>query len=159
MSESISFAVDRTGWESGPWDQEPDRLEWRAHGLPCLIVRSGRLNVLCGYVAVPPGHPSHGVYFREVHARAHDGLTYSDSCHGRICHVPEAGEPPDVWWLGFDCGRAGDKAPGAPEPFPFYISGGDDFPSSDGVYRDLAYVRGEVERLAEQLAAMARVSP
>ena len=29
-----------------------------------------------------------------------------------ICHIPDQGEPDDVWWLGFDCLHGGDLAPG-----------------------------------------------
>jgi hypothetical protein len=35
--------VDRTGWPPGPWDDEPDRIEWidEATGQPCLMRRNG----------------------------------------------------------------------------------------------------------------------
>lgn len=134
--------LDRTGWEAGPWDGEPDRMEWRdeATGLPCLIVR-GQVGALCGYVGVPPSHPWHGVEYDAIDADVHGGLTYASKCHGTICHVPAPGESDDVWWLGFDCAHAGDIVPGSTRwSLPFR---GD-------VYRDVAYVRGEVARLAAQ---------
>src|SRR6266436_107280 len=53
--------IDRTGWTEGPWDQEPDRLEWKdaTTGLTCLAVRN-RFGAWCGYVGVPPTHAWHG---------------------------------------------------------------------------------------------------
>jgi hypothetical protein len=46
-------------WGAGPWCDEPDRVEFDAHGLPCLMQRIP-MGTWCGYVAVPPGHPLHG---------------------------------------------------------------------------------------------------
>jgi hypothetical protein len=123
----------------------------------------------CGYVAVPPGHPLHGISYSQctvgcedtycyehspdAQIEVHGGLTYSAPCDGEegvgICHVPEPGESGDVWWFGFDCAHLFDVVPGL----------GDDLPASfappKAEYRDLAYVRSEVNRLAEQLSAMA----
>lgn len=141
-------AIDRTGWPAGPWDEEPDRIEWRHTGLPCLIVRS-QLGALCGYVAVPPEHPLHGVPYGYVHASVHGGLTYSDRCAGRICHVPAEGEPDDVWWLGFDCAHAHDLIPTI---FAGVVRSGGALPHD--AYRDIAYVTAEVNDLAEQLAKL-----
>lgn len=134
----------------GPWDTEPDKEQWRTEaGLPGLLVRSG-MGALCGYAAVPPGHPLHGQDYETVDTRlpegVHGGLTYAAFCqeHGMICHEPEPGEPADVWWFGFDCAHAGDLVPA--------MSAG--LRCRDDVYRDHGYVRAEVERLAMQLAAL-----
>ena len=121
--------IDKTGWPPGEWDNEPDKKQWedKATGLPCLAVRN-RMGAWCGYVGVPKGHRFHGMHYDEVHLRneivedpyppAHGGLTFADTCmEGApeaegVCHVPEPGEPDDVWWLGFDCLHGGDLAPG-----------------------------------------------
>ena len=58
--ELIQTFIDRSDWLPGPWDDEPDRVEWRdeATGLPCLLRRgSPFIGVWCGYVALPPDHP------------------------------------------------------------------------------------------------------
>ncbi len=175
------YLVQKTKWGEGPWQAEPDKVEWRHLGLPCLIVRNGS-GALCGYVGVPPTHPLHGVGYNEetpvlkdaLAARmekplgetpsmavmlgallgdmkprldtvfdVHGGLTYSDKCRGEICHMPAPGEADDVWWLGFDCGHAGDYIP------RHRGIGGD-------VYRDVAYVKAEVERLAVQILAVVK---
>lgn len=102
---------DKRNWRPGPWINEPDRVEWRHRGLPCLIVRN-HTGALCGYVAVPPGHPAHGAGYDSVNVDVHGGLTFANHCdtseRALICHTPEPGEPDDVWWLGFDCAHYGD---------------------------------------------------
>lgn len=59
------WKVDRTDWPSGPWDDEPDRLEWRdeATGLPSLVVRNVTTGSLCGYVGVHTGHPLFALHY------------------------------------------------------------------------------------------------
>jgi hypothetical protein len=152
--------IDRTGWAAGPWDGEPDRVEWRsAAGFPCLLRRVGGHGAWCGYVAVPPGHPYHGVDFNRVPEAAdvHGGLTYSDKCGGDICHVPAPGESDDVWWLGFDASHGFDRRPGMEaqlnsDGYAAWVWYG----SSSAVYRTVDYMRAECERLA---ATLAEVSP
>jgi hypothetical protein len=136
------------------WDSEPDRLEFEAHGFPCLIVRQERSKHLCGYVALPPGHPwfgkDDGSKWEDKWPGApevHGGITYGGKCHDKVCHVPKRGEPNDVWWLGFDCAHSDDLRPGdieveqqlniAPWPWP-------------RTYRDLDYVKAQCESLARQ---------
>jgi hypothetical protein len=156
----------RARWGRGPWDDEPDKAEWRYRALPCLIVRNSG-GALCGYVGLPPGHPMHGVGYDDVelapdddgdtYPRVHGGLTFSDRCHegGHICHVAGTGEPDDVWWLGFDCSHGGDVRPAdAPGSYMegLYQAHGLGRSSSMGeCYRDLSYVRRQVEALADQL--------
>lgn len=146
------IAEVRKDWTPGPWDDEPNRAEWRYKDLPCLIVRN-RSGALCGYVGVPPGHPVHGKHYDDVEVDVHGGLTFSAGCHGAICHVPEPGEPDAVWWLGFDCAHCGDAHPwpkGLSEKHPGL------FIWRDGErYWSMPMVKSEVERLADQLAAMA----
>ena len=51
--------VDKSNWERGEWDNEPDKKQWldEATGLPCLIVRAPVTGSLCGYVGIAPEHP------------------------------------------------------------------------------------------------------
>jgi hypothetical protein len=163
----IPLEQRREQWGVGPWLDEPDRVDFEFAGLPCLLHRNIRTDgryspaAWCGYVAVPPGHPLHGLGYGspEVdHAMrvrgVHGGLTYSEACAGHICHVPKPGEPDDVWWFGFDCNHSGDLAPGlakgfgatggAPESCRLTLPGDE--------YRDIAYVYAETIALAAQLA-------
>src|SRR5207247_1696575 len=111
---------DRSGWGEGPWDDEPDKVQWidEATGLDCLAVRHPEHGNWCGYVGVAPGHPLHGAPYDEVYADVHGGLTFSDACQEHenpaqgVCHVPFGDRPADVWWLGFDCAHHMDLAPG-----------------------------------------------
>lgn len=162
--ETIEYrnVIDKTGWERGEWDLEPDKVQWQdeATGLPCLIVR-GPSGALCGYVGVPVGHPWHGAdydscgryspkpegYEPDWYPDVHGGLTYASGCNHPddqargICHVPGDGEPDDTWWLGFDCAHAGDHC-------PKYSAYSTRWP--DDAYRDIDYVRGECQKLAKQ---------
>ena len=136
------YTVDRSRFGSGEWDQEPDRVEFvTAAGLPALIVRNA-MGALCGYVAVAPGHPCHGTSGDGL--EVHGGITYQGECSGAVCHVPAPGDPDDVWWLGFDAAHWRDLVPAMDEAI-----------GTGGVYRNVAYMRGECESLAAQLAAQA----
>lgn len=66
----------------------------------------------------------------------------------RICHVPAAGRPDNVWWFGFDCAHAGDLCPAYAARF------GGSFASEYETYKARGYVEGEVRALAKQLAAV-----
>jgi len=62
-------------WGPGPWQDEPDRLDWRDErtGLHCAIRRNDLFGNLCGYVGVPVGHPFHGwSYDDKIHSRPED---------------------------------------------------------------------------------------
>lgn len=73
--------IDKTEWIRGPWDWEPDKIQWadEATGLPCLIVR-GPTGSLCGYVGVAPGHPLHGADYDACDLDIHGGLTFAHGC-------------------------------------------------------------------------------
>lgn len=114
--------VDRTGWEPGPWDDEPtDKAVWtdEATGYPCMINRHPQDGHWCGYVGVPEGHPLHGKSdIWEAGVDAPVDVNYAAPCmedgaeENSICHIPLPGESDNVWWLGFDCGHYMDVQPG-----------------------------------------------
>ena len=60
----------------------------------------------CGYVMVTPGSGLWGSEYGEVYdvLGAHGDLTYSSNAGGE--DYPARSE--DGWWVGFDCGHAGD---------------------------------------------------
>jgi len=113
-----------------------------------LMVDGGRHR--CGYVAVPEGHPLHGVGYGSIEddIDVHGGITFAGGRNG----YPAEGD--GLWWFGYDCAHAGD-APG-----PQYVEMmRSQYPNmsymcydDDGVHRDLAYCEVECERLAAQLA-------
>lgn len=144
----------------GPWLDEDDHVLFEHEGFPCIIHRFETHGALCGYVAVPPGHPMHGKDYGDVAVDVHGGLTYAESCQGEICHVAKPGEPDDVWWFGFDTVHSGDLAPGHMNTM-LQMRGLLDGMFNDlgargatDVYRDQAYVTEQVKSLAGQLKAM-----
>ena len=145
MTNTVVHTVDKSTWPVGPWTNEPDKQQWQdpATGLACMIVRNDDSGNLCGYVGVPPGHSQHGANYNDVEADVHGGLTYGAVCRGSVCHIPEPGQPDDVYWLGFDCAHLGDLSPNM-------IRRGYTFQGD--VYRDFGYDRAECTRLAAQLA-------
>lgn len=149
------FDSPRSSWGEGPWETEPDRIEWKTEaGLPAII-RRNRLGNLCGYVAVPPGHPAHGKAWDSIPVDAHGGVTYAEPCSGEVCHVPEPGEPDDVWWVGYDCSHAWDLMPAMRAAIKKLMPDQpDELIAGLGTYRDLDYNRGECESLAKQLKEM-----
>lgn len=215
MERAEPYTVDKSTWGPGPWQSEPDKLQWKdeATGLACLIVRSDVSGSLCGYVGVPSTHPAYGLsYDGQPHAEfeaylaasrdhmrsavgksheefgeaisglperpavvpgagekvseltAHGGLTYANGCGGVICHVPEPGQPDNVWWFGFDCAHIMDLSPGMVArmrqlKIPNFMESIPEALKSAAnemreVYRDVPYVQAECADLAKQLAAI-----
>lgn len=147
MEAIIYNYVDKSEWTRGEWDDEPDKVQFQDHetGLPCLIVR-GNSGALCGYVGVTQDHPFYGRDYDDVPVNVHWGLTFSDRCqhredHTGICHIPCEGEPDNVWWLGFDCAHSGDFCPSYSDMYGF----------PGDVYRNIEFVKSEVECLARQI--------
>ncbi len=150
MSAVAEKKMDKSKWGDGPWQTEPDRKEWEHAGFPCLIVRVESHGALCGYVAVPPGHPWHGKGYDDIDgADVHGGLTYASKCSGKVCHVPKPGESDDVWWLGFDHAHSGDASPAYDARHRSLGL------LDDNIYRDMAYATAGVEALAEAAERMA----
>lgn len=144
--------VDKSEWDRGPWDDEPDKVQWHdpATGLACLI-RRGPSGALCGYVGIAPHlTPLLPVIEWGYDFRVHGGITYSALCDGDeehgICHIPEPGEPDPAFWIGFDCGHHRDARP---KMLKWERDHG--FEDREAVYRDMPYVKREVERLAVQV--------
>ncbi len=140
--------MDKSGWGSGPWQDEPDKKQWRdeATGLPCLIVRNG-MGALCGYV----GMPAVPLGFDTEELEVHGGITFGPtSCQegpeaDTIGHVDDDGQP--VLWAGFDCAHCDDFLPGTAA-----LLGNNYGLRAHQVYRNLAYVEGQCRELAKQVS-------
>lgn len=156
--------IDRTGWDAGPWDSEPDKLQFtdEATGLPCLMNRNSLAGSWCGYVGVPEGHPYFGKEYDEVKLDGHGGVNFASFCQAgdesnNVCHIPDPGESDRIWWFGFDCNHGFDLAPGM---IAFERAHG--LPSFHEMlasrvftprYRDIDYVKDQCAKLAQQLKA------
>lgn len=166
VDEGRHYMAPREQWGDGPWQDEPDLIEWRASGLPCLIVRSGS-GALCGYVGLPPPHPDFARgYQRFEEEHAHGGLTYSGYCAGHICHHPAEGETSMAWWVGFDCAHSGDIAPAMEALTRPYRESSDILRAMspemrarfEGTYKHVEYVRVHVECLAAEMRQRTRAN-
>ncbi len=141
MVDPGSLYSDRSDWSRGPWDNEPDRVEWRSEGGPCLVLR-GPVGAWSGYIGVNPGHPWHNKTDLEVDV--HGGITYAAANEDQLLGFPAFAS--DLWIVGFDCAHVFDT-------IPKYNRG---LGLGMGTYRDLDYVRAEVENLAKQARNAAR---
>lgn len=152
MTEVASTYLDKTDWIRGPWDNEPDRLEFEHAGFPCLALRHDHFGSWCGYVALPPSHPWAAMGFDDIPADVHGGFTYgAATCGSRICHKPKPGEPDDVRWIGFDCNHLDDLAPATEaRRREFHATRGYATIRHHDVYRDLEYVKDQCCRVADQ---------
>lgn len=138
---------------------EPDHVKgYTKEGFQYLIKRHSRAGSLLGYIRVPRGHKwyaklttkrrvkgdpksillrhrkthiSHGDYNKLMRVDVHGGLTYSGGMSLRGYALPGI-------WVGFDCAHYSDLCPGY-------------YHSSDGIYRDVAFVKREIDRLSEQM--------
>lgn len=130
------------------WESEPDYLTGNMCGLDCAIIRNTEMGNLCGYVAVPKKHPLFGVKYSANHPlleaiSVHGGLTYSENYLPIISALDDGTK----WWFGFDCAHYSDLIPQINEFYRSHL--GKEMP---GKYRDIEYVKMEVEFLAMQLA-------
>lgn len=62
-----------------------------------------------GYVAVPPGHPLHGMFYNDIDIDIHGGLTYSGPTDNwQPGTLPEELVGKDYWAIGFDTAHCDD---------------------------------------------------
>lgn len=130
--------------EHRPWETEPDRLDWvhEPTRYKCKIKRHPDFFHLNGYVGVPYGHVWYGQSYNDTNVPqpgVHGGVTFT----GRM---PET-KGRAVWWVGFDCGHAGDMSPGILMKLMDI-----DFDTTGRLYleeyRDIDYVRNQCNALA-----------
>lgn len=148
--------IEKASWPRGPWDDEPDKVQWPdpATGLPCVARRHEKSGFWCGYVGIAPALTPllPASEYGDYDLRVHGGITYSSLCDGDedrgICHRAGPGEPDPAFWVGFDCHHGGDVAPAQ-----IKWDRANGFENTTAVYRDLGYVREQCAKLAAQVAA------
>lgn len=148
MKTIIETLIDKSKWQEGPWQQEPDKKQWldEETGYPCLIVRQIKMGHLCGYVGVPVGHPWYGT---EPEANVHGCVTYGSKCQDNICHAVEDGEDDNVWWVGFDASHWNDRTSLTDVYAKIFKSNGLEY-NGLGTYKDFSYMENECQSLAKQ---------
>jgi hypothetical protein len=162
----------------GPWETEPDKLDWEAHGFPCVLRRGGT-EAWCGYVGVPVTHPLHGIHYNQpslklrsmLEQRLREPIGQSPSL-GVMCAVAfgvELKASPEIVFrvhggITWSDNRHGHGDPGNLWWFGFDCSHHGDlsptlaakgFVAPTDEYRSMDFAKHEAERLAEQLAAIA----
>lgn len=180
LADAAYRVDDRHPDGDGPWKMEADKVAWRdpATNMDCIIRRSKQGGHLCGYVAVPPGHPVFGFNGDALAALGifpHGGVDHGAPCEEweresvSVCHVRErnaairrnkeraataAGidrQHDDAWWFGFSCDKPGDLQPRQRDAAASVRGSHIGLKS---VYRDENYVLAHVVDLAAQLHAI-----
>lgn len=150
--QRANFHGLKAEWGNGPWLNEPDKVQFpdEATGLAC-VARRAPGGHWCGYVGVAPGHPWYEKDYDAVDVDVHGGLTYAALCAEDhelgVCHVPDPGEPDELWWFGFDCAHLYDLSPR--HTAGDLERGWSADPAE--IYRTLGYVKDECARLARQV--------
>lgn len=133
----------------GEWTNEKHRYEFKHAGFNCLILRNSVMFVLCGYVGIPEGHPYYEKdYDKMDDINVHGGVTYSGDSHMHIRLEEDVGR--ELWWVGFDCCHWKDLMPATFLSAISFLRDKDDNFST--IYRNVDWVKKEVESLAEQLS-------
>jgi len=163
--------VDRSDWAKGPWDNEPDVLEWsdEVTGLDCAILRMPWNGALNGYVAVPEGHPLHGKGYSDRVKVPEGAMERSVNITQDIGHIrlftASIGISDDKQEAALDlllfCHGGLTYAKSSTDGswwFGFDAQHCDDAEpkggrawATDAVYRDMPYMKAQCERLAWQI--------
>lgn len=151
------------------WHNEPNKFDGEFYGYKCFMVR-GPCGAWCGYVGLPKEHPWYKKDYnndvkvpQEIINRPIDvdkigimnlfcaimdeeskkyeiKIALSIDVHGGLTYSKMDEEK--LWRFGFDCSHAGDLIP---DLSGFML---------DGIYRNIEFVKSEVEKLAEQLKSV-----
>jgi hypothetical protein len=135
MSRATWRDRNRTFCKPGPWDNEPDKVQWidKDTGLMCLIKRAPEGH-LCGYVAITNTNCLWGSF---VKSNERPGVVYGGISYSGVLKDPLIVPSEDSWWFGFQCANLGDLQPSVKESW--------------GYYRDLSFATDECTRLAKFL--------
>jgi hypothetical protein len=119
-----------------PWEEEPDEVYFEHEGFKCAIYRVPSLGHLCGYVGVSNLDSDFDEYSIDVHG----GVTYfqdAEESHGEMKeHFSDCDKV-----IGFDTAHYSDLVPSMP-----YMR---------GTYKDVIFVRRELEKMVGQLKTKA----
>lgn len=145
--------LDKRLWGDGPWQTEPDLLPYEEGGYDCLVMRS-TLGNLCGYVAVPAGHPWHDLEPEAVPVRVHGGLEWKMEGNDEWRRASS----PDVTWFAFSCSHMGDYFPtdGMIRRLADVDLLTEDLFRPEKNYKTIDYVRADITKIVEAAAAAAR---
>lgn len=140
----LNFFTKEKFKSEGPWMREPDLLLWHRYDLHCLALRNQETGAWRGLVGVAESHPFFNKDLsqlvedtRALVLSVHDGITFTGLA---------SGFDDKIWFLGFECSGGGDLLPAdAHDDKREQIKG-------KQVYRDLKFVRSQINKLALQLS-------
>jgi hypothetical protein len=104
----MSDPIDRSKWQSGPWDSEPDREEWHEGEVRCLLTRNYDHGAWHGYAIVQPSHPWAFLHWYALPTFVAEWGTVT---------------PDGSTWFGFDCAHHGQGTPRSPYDAPYVTVG------------------------------------
>ena len=111
--------------------KEGNLKEFTYNLFKCYIKRMKSSQHLCGYVVIPESHLMYRIHYNDIDdikvINIHGGLTFSEEVNNE-------------WLLGFDCAHINDLQPG--------------YMNTSGTYRDMEYVRIELESLVDQIKGL-----
>jgi len=121
------------------WDTEPNELRFEHNGLKCLVLRMEQLGHLCGYVGIK----EYPVDFDEYSIDVHGGVTYESTVENSFGVMKDYFED-CKHVIGFDAAHYMDISPKMETMLNKHLYG--------GTYKNMAYMKEETIKLAEQLA-------
>lgn len=133
--------IDKKDWGDGPWQSEPDHLEFEYAGLPCVLMRNMVVTgSWCGYVGVPVSHrfykrdysgrvgyrllkpyrndrarrkrvPQNRYFMRRAVYGSGQRPENIINVHGGITYSGRRVDNKPEWYFGFDCAHYMDLSP------------------------------------------------
>lgn len=131
--------VDKSKWDRGEWDSEPDIVKLIDERYYPYLIRRGHdsMGHLCGYAGVPESSPLWGKHYDSVQNFEVE-LTFA----GTMWEMS-----PLIWWLGWDHAHHMDLVPGMTQ----YKLG------TSSTYKNIQYVISEIETISIQLKVIEKM--
>ena len=96
-----------------PWDEEPDAAKV-VHGDTPIVLLRNPFYVWCGYIGLTADHPLYQADYYDAW-ELFDNYGFGDVTYsGFHTGCAEITGMDLLWWVGFDCGHAGQYAPCLP---------------------------------------------
>lgn len=140
---------------------EPDMGMWVTQGVQCVVLRHPFLGMWCAYVQVSDTEQDDGPLLERLWEASHGGLTFgpdnfpspslAELRHFCAKEVRQVFSQPGSLWVGFDCGHAHDRAPGAEYYFQ-QIAGRERYRLPEAEYCTLEHVREHLDAMVDILA-------
>lgn len=145
---------NKQNFPPGKWLSEPDLCFWD-NVLPCLAIRDMAMGIWKGFVAVDEQHPFYNKPVSEL-IKTLEGLEVCTSVYGGVSGAGRL--PPkykefakNYWWIGLETSHGGDLMP--------LLKWDNSDPNmakmiSTQTYKDLIFIRREVNKLAKYVSKM-----